>query len=168
MKVLRPPPTPSADDGALPLGDALDFLRHLWRLDHALERLSRRMERDLGITAQQRLVIRCIGRYPGVTAGQLSTLLHVDPGTMSSTLRRLETKRLVRRRQDPVDKRRFALGLTEHGRKLDVPTERTLESAVEELLATSTPADKAGGVAVMARLVRILEGSLDEAQERGT
>lgn len=151
----------------LPLGGALDFLQHLWRLDHALERLSRRMERDLGVTAQQRLVIRCIGKYPGVTAGQLAELLHVDPGTMSATLRRLQSKRLVRRRRDPIDKRRLALGLTEDGRALDAPTERTIEASVDELLTTSTPAEKAGGVAMLTRLVRILERALEDADGGG-
>jgi MarR family transcriptional regulator, organic hydroperoxide resistance regulator len=72
-----------------PLGPALDFLQRLWRLNHALERLSSRMERQLGITAQQRLIIRCIGKYPGVGAGQLAALLHVDPGTVSAALNRL-------------------------------------------------------------------------------
>lgn len=153
--------TPTEDVG-LPLGDALDFLRRVWRLDHALERLSRRMERDLGLTGQQRLVLRCIGKFPGVTAGQLSSLVHVDPGTMSATLRRLEQKGLVRRRPDPSDKRRLCLGLTDAGRALDAPTVGTVESAVDELLATSSAADKAAGAALLERLVTILEGLLDE------
>ncbi len=164
MKRSPPPPVPD-DEVTLPLGDALDFLRHLWRLDHALERLSRRMERDLGVTAQQRLVVRCIGKYPGVTAGQLASLLHVDPGTMSSTLRRLESKRLVRRRRDPIDKRRFALGLTEEGRALDLPAGATLESSVDQLLMRSIPAERAGGVALIARLVGILESTIGDGAE---
>ncbi|MFO0612498.1 MAG: MarR family transcriptional regulator [Polyangiaceae bacterium] len=153
---------PRRDAPPLPLGDALDFLRRLWRLDHALERVSRRMERDLGVTAQQRLIVRCIGKYPGVTAGQLAELLHVDPGTMSSALSRLVQKRLVRRRRDPVDKRRLTLALTETGRALDVPTVKTIEAAVQVLLARSTAAEKRAGIALLERFVGILEGVLDD------
>ncbi|MBK7395035.1 MAG: MarR family transcriptional regulator [Myxococcales bacterium] len=122
----------------LALGPALDFLQRLWRLDHATERLSARMERRLGITAQQRFVIRCVGAYPGITAGQLAALLHVDRGTVSATLRRLETKGLLERRRDPVDSRRVALGLTAKGRTLDVPTNGTVEEAVDRMLAATS------------------------------
>lgn len=150
------------EDTELPLGEALDFLRHVWRLDHALERLSRRMERDLGVTGPQRLVLRCVGKYPGVTAGQLAGLLHLDPGTMSAILRRLEEKGLVRRRKDPVDKRRLCLGLTEKGRTLDAPTVGTLESAVDALLASSSSEEKAAGAALLERLVKNLESALED------
>ncbi|MFO0611866.1 MAG: MarR family transcriptional regulator [Polyangiaceae bacterium] len=146
----------------LPLGESLEFLRRIWRLDHALERLSRRMEAELGVTGQQRLILRCVGKYPGVTAGQLAQLLHVDPGTMSTALRRLERRSLIRRRRDPTDKRRLSLGLTEHGRVVDAPSARTLEAAVDELLDTTTPEEKASGVAVIERLVAIIEGIIGE------
>jgi len=66
------------------------------------------MEQRLGITAQQRLIVRCVGQFPGMTAGQLAGLLHVDPGTISAALRRLEAKDLVARRKDPRDSRRVS------------------------------------------------------------
>ena len=101
----------------LPVGPALDFLRHLWQLEHSLARLSRAMERRL--TAQQRFIILCVGAYPGITAGQLAGVLHVDVGTMSAALRRLEDKALIERRRDPGDSRRAVVGLTHNGRQLD-------------------------------------------------
>ena len=61
------------------LEPTLAFLQRLWRLNHAIERLSMRMDRSLGVTTQQRLLLRCIGRTPNATAGQLAKLLHVDP-----------------------------------------------------------------------------------------
>ena len=131
-----------AERDAYPLGPALEFLRRLWRLNHALEMLSSRMDQRLGVTAQQRLVIRCVGKYPGVTAGQLAALLHVDPGTASATLKRLEDKGLVERRRDPRDLRRAALGLTAKGRQIDGPMQGTVEEASERLLS-EIPADDA-------------------------
>src|SRR5512147_2990729 len=95
-----------------PLGPTLDFLEHLWRLNHALERLSGRMTKVLGVTAQQRLVIRCIGKFPHITAGQLARLLHLDPGTVSATLRRLEAQGVLVRRRDRRDRRCVMLRLT--------------------------------------------------------
>lgn len=121
----------------LPLPPALEFLEGLWRLNHALERASMRMEATLGITAQQRLIIRCVGKYPGMTSGQLAALLHLDPGTISTSIGRLERKGLLQRRQDHRDKRRVTLGLTTAGRELDKPMQGTVEHAVERLLAST-------------------------------
>ncbi len=118
-----------------PLGPALEFLQRLWALNHALEMLSNNMAARLGVTAQQRLVIRCLGKYPGLSAGQLASLLHLDPGTISAALRRLEAKKLIARKRDPGDHRRAFLSLTKKGRSLDRGTPGTAENAVEHLLA---------------------------------
>lgn len=59
---------------------ALEFMQHLWALNHAVERTSLRMERELGVTAQQRLVLRCVGKYPGMMPTQVAALLHLDRG----------------------------------------------------------------------------------------
>jgi MarR family transcriptional regulator, organic hydroperoxide resistance regulator len=123
---------------SLPLDPALTFLQHLWEVDHALEKVSSRMERTLGVTAPQRLILRCVGKYPGMTAGTLAQTLHLDPGTISSALRRLEARGMLERHRDPRDGRRVVLGLTRSGRKLDSPRAGTVEAAVVAVLE-STP-----------------------------
>lgn len=142
-----------------PLGPALDFMRRVSELNHALERLSSRMDRTLGVTAQQRLILRCVGKYPGITAGQLALVLHLDPGTVSTCLRRLAGRRLVERRHDPRDRRRVVLGLTTEGRRLDQPTNGTVEHAVQQLLDDTDAADVAATAKVLAKLSRFLENA---------
>lgn len=139
-----------------PLGPALDFLQRIWQLNHALEQLSSRMEKRLGVTAQQRLILRCVGKFPGLTAGQLAALLHVDPGTVSASLNRLQRKGLVKRRPDPRDRRRASLGLTAKGRALDRPADGTVEAAVERLLEATHEQDLAAMVRVVGRLTALL------------
>jgi DNA-binding MarR family transcriptional regulator len=151
-----------SDEPAFPLEPALDFLQRLWRMNHALERLSARMERSLGVTAQQRLVVRCIGKYPGITAGQLAGLLHVDPGTLSAALGRLERKGLVARRRDPRDRRRVSLGLTKAGRDLDAPTDGTVEAAVEALLESAGAKKTEAAVEVIERFTDLLDRQIAE------
>jgi len=145
-----------------PLGPALDFLQRLWQLNHALEKLSSRMDKRLGVTAQQRLILRCVGKYPGMTAGHLAMLLHVDPGTVSASLNRLEKKGLLERRRDPRDKRRASLGLTAEGRDLDRPADGTAEDAVERVLA-SVPTDQ---IRTMVQVVDELTRHLGDALVR--
>jgi DNA-binding MarR family transcriptional regulator len=117
------------------LGEVLEFMRLLWQIDHGLERRSKRMEKELGVTAPQRLVIRILGRFPGLPAGHLARLLHVHPSTLTGVLKRLERQRLVRKRLDPRDGRRILLSLTDQGRSLDVEEEGTVESAVQDVLS---------------------------------
>jgi len=151
--------TPEGAD--LPLEPALDFMQHLWALNHALERMSMQMERQLGVTAQQRLFIRCIGKYPGMTATQLAGVMHLDRGTVSVSLRRLTAKGLVQGKRDKDDNRRVALTLTPKGRALDKPDPRTIEAAVKKLLASVGAQRVANAKDVLARLAEEVLGKLE-------
>lgn len=153
--------TPVHEREDLPLEPALDFLQHLWQLNHALERMSMQMEKQLGITAQQRLFIRCIGKYPGMTATQLAGVLHLDRGTVSVSLRRLTAKGLVLGKRDKDDNRRVALSLTPKGRALDKPDPRTIEHAVKKLLASVGPQRVTNAKEVLARLADEVMGKLE-------
>lgn len=124
------------------------------------------MDRTLGVTAQQRLVLRCIGKYPGITAGQLAYILHLDAGTISASLRRLEHRGLVERRHDPRDRRRVALGLTSKGRDLDRPTLDTVENVVEQLLQKTSDAAIATTKSVMKELSILLGDASEPAGGR--
>ncbi|HEU4427522.1 MAG TPA: MarR family transcriptional regulator [Myxococcota bacterium] len=97
------------------------------------------MERTVGVTGPQRFVIRIVGRFPGIPAGELARLLHIHPSTLSGILARLERSGLLRRRADPRDARRSLLGLTEKGRRLDVASAGTVESAMESTLRGAHP-----------------------------
>ena len=143
-----------------PLSPALDFLQQLWQLNHALEKLSSRMEKRIGVTAPQRMIIRCIGKYPGIAPSQLAALLHLDPGTISATLSRLEDKGFVVRKRDRQDKRRVSLGLTARGRKLDRPTSGTVEHGMERMLEGAQPRDIAATRKLLDQLTSVLQEEL--------
>lgn len=122
------------------LGPVLDFMRALWALDHSLQSASKRMEAQLGVTAPQRLVIRIVGRFPGISAGEVSEILHLHPSTLTGVLKRLEQRGLVARRADPGDARRALLDLTDRGRDVDGLRSGTVESAVRRALRRMPPA----------------------------
>jgi DNA-binding MarR family transcriptional regulator len=118
-----------------PLGEVLEFMRLLWAVDHGLQSTSKRMEATLGMTGPQRLVLRLVGRFPGITAGTLAQILHVHPSTLTGVLKRLEKRGLLERRSDPLDGRKALFALTEAGKALDVPATGTVESAVQRVLS---------------------------------
>lgn len=143
--------------GLPPLGDALGFLRLVWALDHSLQRASKRMVAATGVTGPQRLVIRIVGRFPGILAVQLADILHVHPSTLSSTLARLAREGLVTRRTDPKDRRRVQLGLTSAGRAIDVGSAHTIEAAVKRALERLSAEKVRHAADVLAELVHSLE-----------
>ena len=142
-------------------------MRVLLHVSHGIERVSMRMEAALGVTAQQRLVLRVVGRHPGITPGRLAEHLHLDPGTISALVRRLEAKRLIRRAPDPRDGRRITLGLTESGRALDRPQSGTVEHVFDQLVRAEDPETSREVQAFLTKLAERLEhAAADAGQER--
>lgn len=142
----------------LPVGDAIDFLRLVWAVDHALQRRSKSMAATLGITGPQRLVLRIIGRYPSIHARQLADILHLHPSSLTALLKRLERRGLIRRWSDERDRRRWLLGLTRQGQALNRATPGTIEAAVQRMLRTTAARDLDVARTVLGKLARELDG----------
>lgn len=133
---VEPSPTAQPEKARGPqLGEVLEFMRLLWAVDHGLQSTSKRMEATLGITGPQRLVLRLVGRFPGITAGTLAQILHVHPSTLTGVLKRLEKRGLLERKSDPLDGRKALFALTEAGRALDIPSTGTVEAVVQRVLS---------------------------------
>lgn len=139
------------------LSPALDFLRALWALDHAFQSASKRMEARLGVTSPQRLVLRIVGQFPGLSPGEVAGILHLHPSTLTGILKRLERRSLVVRRADPGDGRRALLALTARGRAVDRLRTGTVEAAVRRVLRTQSPGAIRSARDVAERLARELD-----------
>jgi MarR family transcriptional regulator, organic hydroperoxide resistance regulator len=117
------------------LGGILDFMRLLWSVDHGLQAGSKRMQATIGVTGPQRIAVRIIGRFPGISAGQLASVLQIHPSTLTGILGRLEARRLVTRWPDPNDARRALFRVTAAGRALNERRAGTVEAALARALA---------------------------------
>lgn len=140
------------------LGETLGFMRLLWGLDHALHSASKRMHAELGVTGPQRLVIRVIGRIPGITAGGVSELLHMDPSTLTGIFHRLVRKGYLRRGRDVRDGRIARFRLTPKGVQVDRPLAGTVEAAIRKALSGQSRRDVAATRAVLRALGEALQG----------
>lgn len=134
------------------LGRVLEFMRVLWAVDHALQSTSKWMEVRLGVTGPQRLVIRMIGCFPGVSAGALATLLHVHPSTLTGVLRRLTDRGAIRRTADPHDSRRALFWLTTRGTRIDRLRSGTVEAAITRALSHAPARNLAAARGMLARV----------------
>jgi len=137
--------------------DALAFMRWLWAIDHRLRSLSKQMQERLGITGPQRLVLRLVGRAPGVTPSQLAGWLHLDRGTLTGILVRLESRRLLSREPHPEDGRSVTLRVSREGRRLDREMVGTVEECVRRALATLDRAQIEAATQVLDAVARELE-----------
>ncbi len=142
-------------DGSLP--DVLQFMGLLWALEHALQKASKRMGARLGVTGMQRLVLRIVGLFPGVSAGEIAAILHVHPSTLTGVLRRLSAQGLLVRSAHDQDRRRAVLRLTARGRRVNGVTRGTVEAGVRTALRGVSLRDRA----VARRVLTTIREQLD-------
>src|SRR6476659_6002179 len=120
-------PRTSTSQTARTLDPILDFMRLLWSVEHGLQRISKRMENELGITGPQRLVLRVVGQFPGLSAGELAHIVRLHPSTITGILQRLVAGGWLERRTDPEDTRRVKLRLKPHATPYTKTTKGTVE-----------------------------------------
>jgi MarR family transcriptional regulator, organic hydroperoxide resistance regulator len=145
------------------LGRVLEFMRVLWAVDHALQSTSKWMEVRLGITGPQRLVIRMIGCFPGISAGALANLLHVHPSTLTGVLRRLSDRGAIRRSADPYDSRRALFWLTARGRRVDRLRSGTVEAAITRALGRASMRNVAAARGMLSRVAFELDREVESS-----
>lgn len=139
------------------LGKVLGFMRALLSVDHAVQACSKHMQSHHGITATQRLLVRTVGRYPGISAGDVAAIMEVHPSTITPVLLRLERDKTITRQVDPADRRRALLKLTPRGKKLDSLQTGTVESALKRALSRVSEADRATTERVIRVVIEELE-----------
>ena len=139
-----------------PLDETLDFMRLLWSIEHGLQKQSKRMEAELGLTGPQRLVLRIVGQFPGISAGALARIVRLHPSTITGILQRLVKRRLLRRERDPADSRRTRLWASPSARQYTRRSSGTVEDTVRRVLAGIGPQHTRGARAVLTELARAL------------
>lgn len=105
------------NDESLPvLREQLCFA--LYTATHRVVRAYRPMLEPLGLTYVQYLVMLVLWESAPRSVGELGAQLHLDSGTLTPLLKRMEKAGLVIRERDSEDERRVLISLTEHGQSL--------------------------------------------------
>ncbi|MFJ6809713.1 MarR family winged helix-turn-helix transcriptional regulator [Streptomyces anulatus] len=74
--------------------------------------------KDLGLTYSQYLVMLVLWEHGPQSVKDIGERLHLDSGTLSPLLKRLETAGLVRRERSREDERSVVIDLTDEGARL--------------------------------------------------
>lgn len=136
------------------LGEVLDFLRLLWAIEHELKSTSKYMQKRLGITGPQRLVLRIVGRFPDISAGEVAEILHLHPSTLTGVIERLADRGLLIKERDHDDARRLRLKAAPRGRSGTPPV--TVEAAVERAFRQVKPLEIKHACRVLDAVLRSL------------
>jgi DNA-binding MarR family transcriptional regulator len=142
--------------------DPLDLDRQvcfpLYAASNLLNRLYRPILGELGLTYPQYLVMLVLWKHTPQTVGSLGDMLHLDSGTLTPLLKRMELAGLISRTRDAEDERRVLIGLTEKGRSL-----RSDAKKVPAMLSAGLAIDEAA-IASLRGQVRELVAVLHKAR----
>jgi MarR family transcriptional regulator, organic hydroperoxide resistance regulator len=152
--------------GRSSLPDVLQFMQLLWAVVHGLERTSKRMTSEIGVTGPQRLVLRVVGLFPGLSAGDLASVLHVHPSTLTGVIQRLVAQRLLARGDDPRDRRRAVLELTRRGARANAVQPGTVEAVIARALEDISDRERLATQRVLHRLADHLQRTDGETRPR--
>jgi DNA-binding MarR family transcriptional regulator len=157
MPTPRKRPSEDRDVTAEKLGKGLDFMRLLWAIEHRLNSTSKYMQKRIGLTGPQRLALRVIERFPGISAGDLANILQLHPSTLTGIIGRLTQRRFIQSVRDQTDRRRLRLQVTNRSHVASARS-GTIEDAVRRALRRFTASD----IEVAGRMLRAIASTLDD------
>jgi MarR family transcriptional regulator, organic hydroperoxide resistance regulator len=140
------------------LGSMLCFT--VYSTAHAFNRAYKPLLDALGLTYPQYLTMFALWERDNLSVKELGELLHLDSGTLTPLLKRLEATGLVRRARDPADERSVRISLTPSGLAMKCK-ERTVHEGLMSACGHSVEDLKS----ITAQLIRVREG-LDAAAAR--
>lgn len=92
-----------------------ELLVALRKVIRAIDMRSRQLNKDVGLTGPQLLVLQEVGKNPGIMVKQIAQSINLSPATITSILDRMEARALVNRVRSTEDKRKVGVFLSETG-----------------------------------------------------
>lgn len=97
---------------------------------------------ELGVTPVQALALGFLNEEDQITASELGRKTELDSATLTGILDRLETARLIQRRDNPDDRRSILIHLTERGKTVGAEAARLIVEANQEFLRDLTEEER--------------------------
>ena len=133
--------------GSLLLGEQLCFALYSTAL--AMDKIYRKLLRELGLTYPQYLVMLVLWERDGVSVSEIGERLYLNSATLTPMLKRIEALGLISRRRAHEDERQVIVSLSRAGRELRQKTRdvqggvfRASGCTLEELAAIKQQLDR--------------------------
>ncbi|MBD9371427.1 MarR family transcriptional regulator [Rhizobium sp. ARZ01] len=145
------------DDGMLFLDRQLCFA--IYSAAHAFNRTYKPLLDPYGLTYPQYLVLLSLWQDDGRSVKSLGDALHLDSGTLSPLLKRLEASGYIERTRDRADERQVLITLTRKGKDMRQEAKAILKEIGK---AAGCSADELDGLSAS---LRDLAGNLRNLQK---
>ncbi len=90
----------------------------LRNIAHLSSVYSKYLQKNFDVTTSQLLCLRALVQEDSLSAGEIGRRIFIKPGTITGIIDRLETKGLVQRARNRLDRRVVNIEITEAGREL--------------------------------------------------
>lgn len=137
-------------------GETLRVWKRIWALSFGLNARSKQMAATIGVSGEERLVIRFIAQRPHGTPRMLGAALNMDARTVTRIVRRLEKRGFLTYRSAAAQRDRVLPMLTLRGLRVDRERRGTVEAAVLRTLERLDSREIEGS----AQLLEVLAGEL--------
>jgi len=110
-----------------------------------------------GVTSLQHGAMLAIRAMPGIDQLRLGNAMRCDRTTVSGVVRRLEAKKLIRRRTGKADRRAKALFITREGERMLERLSEVAAHAQQRILTGLSDAERKRALELLGRVVRHFE-----------
>ncbi|GJD93589.1 MarR family winged helix-turn-helix transcriptional regulator [Methylobacterium iners] len=156
----------SKTDDIVPLEQQLCF--SVYSAAHAFTAAYKPLLEPFGLTYPQYLVLLALWQKEGVSVKEIGARLHLDSGTLTPLLKRLQASGYIHRGRDPADERQLRVELTEQGQQLRWKVAGVRQSLVCSLGVTEAPIQALREqVDEMTQALRAMAGKAQTAEGAG-
>ena len=136
---------------------AYDLAETLRSLQWRLRRTAGAEVEDLGLTPAQARALRTVARFPAPPSmGALAERLHVSPRSVTDLVDPLEQAGLLRREQDPTNRRSVLLHVTAEGERAHAELRRRAQESAARAFGVLTQNERAALLGLLRRVVDAL------------
>lgn len=139
------------------------LLKHIRRLSRAMDVQSRRIDREVGLTVPQLVVLTALGEMGEVTGRALSAAADLSPPVVVGVLDKLEGKGLIERYRSQRDRRIMHARLTARGRSALDSAPDPLGDGLRGAFAAIPAPQRAGFLDMLGRLTAEVAAEPDAA-----
>lgn len=130
---------------------------------HILQKCGHFLYHRRGISRGQFIILKLLSENDGMTQTKLTQLLTLKSGSVSETVKKLETKGFITRRRSEADKRVMMLEITDEGRSF-MQSQRRIWQAQEDIMFSGlTETEQEQLTYLLEKLLADWEAKFDES-----
>jgi DNA-binding MarR family transcriptional regulator len=142
--------------------DLQSVLKAIRRIARAVDLHSRRIDREIGLTLPQLVVLTSVRNLGEVTSRAISADADLSAATVVGILDKLEMKGLIERYRSKIDRRIVHTRLTDRGRKILDDAPPPLGPSIEKAFNRLPPGERAATVQAFTRLADLSVADVDD------